>query len=75
MNKAHELLNQASYIPTAEQIATLTEDEIPIALGKINTLKEMHYDNFDIWDQLDKLETKVHVQAIKLRREGSSNVG
>lgn len=75
MNKSHELLNQASYIPTDEQIAALTEEDIPIALGKIDSLKEMHSDNYELWHQLDALENKVHVQAIKLRRKGSSNVG
>lgn len=77
MNKAHELLNQTStsYMPTEDQISSLSVDDISAALSKIKALKHMHSDNPDLWHQLDDLETKVLVHHTRLRDKGTANVG
>jgi predicted DNA binding CopG/RHH family protein len=80
MKKAHELLaklSYSSYVPTDEQIESLTEEEITAAIKKIDALKQMHSDNHELWHQLDDLETKVLHQSTKLRAErmkGTANV-
>ena len=74
MNKAHELLSQASFIPTDEQVDALTAEEIPSALHKLEALKNMHIDNQELWNKLDELVNKVHAQSYKLRHIEDSDV-
>jgi hypothetical protein len=79
VKKAHELLNRTtsnSYVPTDEQIAALAAEDIPTALEKVDALKQMHADNYELWHQLDELETKIHFQSAqlrKLRQQDNSN--
>lgn len=71
MNKSHELLNasSSSYIPTDEQVEALTAEEIPAALEKLESLKEMHSDNLELWHQLEALEIKVLRHSADLHRQ------
>jgi hypothetical protein len=75
MKKSHELLSQASFIPTDEQVSALAEEDIPKALDKIQALKKMHADDAAMIEQLDALELKVLHQLVNIHNaEDQSDV-
>lgn len=60
-------------MPSEDQIDSLTVEQIPEALSKIETLKQMHADNFQMWHMLEDLEIKVLHRSRKLREQSDSS--